>query len=83
MDQIVLEMDREELARWRGSRATKKVFQFLRKRQSQVMQDWAEGNYPQTSLEEVGIWTLTLSAKSQAYEELLNLEQYLTPEEEE
>ena len=78
--ELMLEVAPETLSLWLSQETTRKVMEFLRTKQAQVMKDWQEGNDPQEDLATVGVWTLTMAAQCQAYQQMLNLSEFLNPD---
>ena len=78
--EVVLELTPEQLNQWLSQKTTRKVLQFLKEKQLQVVADWQEGNYPRNSVEEVGLWTLRMEAQCQAYSHMQTLASFLPPD---
>lgn len=80
--EVTLDLTPEQLNQWLKQGTTKKVLQFLAAKQQEVVKDWTEGNYRSEgqTLEDVGVWTLTMAAQQQAYSHMLNLQPFLNPD---
>ena len=80
MEQVVLKMEPEELARWLALRATRKVLAFFKEKEQEALADFLQGNFPQGSVEEMGLWTVVLQARCQAFSHMLTLSSFLPPD---